>query len=75
MVNMRCLLRGIIWEEITYDLNQEIKLKGELVDWRTILEDMVQERVWFKGSICLKLLKNWSMYSLDHGLPSKAPFV
>lgn len=41
-VNMRCLLHGIILEENTYDPNQETKLNGELIYWRTILEGRVQ---------------------------------
>ena len=47
------LLHDIILEGDNSTLNQEIKLKGELMFWRTILEG----RVKFKGSIYLKLLQ------------------
>jgi hypothetical protein len=41
------------WRETLHNgPNKDLKLKGELMFWRTVLEG----RVEFKGSICLKLL-------------------
>ena len=52
---MRYLLHDIILEGNTNDLDQEIKLNGELILWRTTLESRVQRSIEFKGSISLKL--------------------
>ena len=42
------------WRKTLHNgLNQDLKLKGELMFWRTVLEGT---RVQFKGSIGLKLL-------------------
>ena len=51
------VLLDIILKRNIHGPNQGMKLKGELMFWRTICAYRVQGMVLFKGQICLKLLQ------------------
>ena len=69
---IKSLLHGFILEGSTNALNQEMKLKEELIFWRTKMEGMVQFKDWiYFASNYSKLVPMF----LDHVPPPKAPLT